>query len=114
MANYSTDVGGRTEPGAEAARGVVNQNLDAVETGVDTAIDGARDVVHEFRGKVQELADALLDRVNDSWEQQRPRIEAYMHAHPWVVFGGLILLAYLVSGNQHGKETMRYPKQVTR
>jgi CHASE3 domain sensor protein len=109
MANYSTDVGGSSKSGAEAAHGVVDHNLEAVESGVDTAIDGAKGIVHEFRGKVQDLADELLDRVNQSWEEQRPRVEAYMNAHPWVVFGGLILLAYLVSGNQRPKETMRYP-----
>ena len=102
MANYSTDDGG-SEPGAETARGVVNHNLDTMESGVDTAIDGAKGVVHEFRGKVQELADALLDQVNTSWEEQRPRVEAYMNAHPWVVFGGLILLAYFLSGNQRNE-----------
>ena len=108
MANISTDVGGPRKSGAEGAHGVVDHNLDAVESGVDTAIDGAKGVVHEFRGKVQDLADGLLDRVNQSWEEQRPRVEAYMNAHPWVVFGGLILLAYLFSGNQRPKETMRY------
>lgn len=103
MANYSTGEGLSAEAGAEGARGVVTENLDAVESGVDTAIDSAKGAVHEFRGKVQELADAMLDRVNDSWEQQRPRVEAYMHAHPWVVFGGLILLAYFLSGNQQNQ-----------
>jgi hypothetical protein len=87
---------------------VVSHNLDAVESGVDTAIDGAKDVVHEFRGKAQELADAMLDRVNDSWQRQRPRVEAYMDAHPWIVFGGLILLAYLFSGNQRNQQTGTY------
>lgn len=110
MANYSTAEGGRSEA-AESARGVVNHNLDTVESGVDTAIDGAKGIVHEFRGKVQELADALLDQVNSSWEEQRPRVEAYMNAHPWVVFGGLILLAYFLSANQRNErnaQTMTY------
>jgi hypothetical protein len=103
MPNDSTNSGGRHEQGG-ASRGVVSQNLDAVESGVDTAIDGAKDVVHEFRGKVQDVADTMLDRVNKSWQEQRPRVEAYMNAHPWVVFGGLILLAYLFSGNQRNPE----------
>lgn len=105
MASSSMNFSGRSEQGAESARGVVNQNLDAVESGVDTAIDGAKDVVHEFRGKAQDLADSMLDRVNRSWQQQRPRVEAYMNAHPWVVFGGLILLAYIFSANQRSQQS---------
>ena len=84
------------------------QNLDAVETGIDSAIDGAKQVVHEFRGKAQEIADAMLDRVNRSWEEQRPRMEAYMNAHPWLVLGGLVLLAYLFSGNQRTGQSANY------
>jgi hypothetical protein len=82
------------------ARGVVSQNLDSVESGVDEAIDSAKETVHEFRGKAEEVADAVLDRVNRSWERQRPRIEGYMTSHPWIVFGGLILLAYLFSAKE--------------
>jgi hypothetical protein len=108
MANYETSRSRSSEEGTGSARGVVSENLSAVESGVDTAIDGAKDVVHEFRGKAQELADTLLDRVNRSWQQQRPRIEAYMNAHPWIVFGGLILLAYLFSGNQRADRSVNY------
>lgn len=82
------------------ARGVVSENLDSVESGVDVAIDSAKDAVHEFRDKAEEVADAVLERVNKSWERQRPRIEAYMTSHPWIVFGGLILLAYLFSAKE--------------
>ncbi|MDF2459254.1 MAG: hypothetical protein K0S79_1670 [Nitrospira sp.] len=82
------------------ARGVVSENLDSVESGVDVAIDSAKDAVHEFRDKAEEVADAVLGRVNKSWERQRPRIEAYMTSHPWIVFGGLILLAYLFSAKE--------------
>ena len=104
MANYRADHGLNREQGAEQARGVVSQNLDAVESGMDVAIDGAKDVIHEFRGKTQEVADELLDRVNQAWERQRPRVEAYMNSHPWIVFGGLILLAYIFSGPERRRE----------
>ena len=107
MDNEATHYSGRREQGTGSARGAVSHNLDAVESGVDTAIDGAKEVVHEFRGKAQELADTMLDRVNRSWQQQLPRIEAYMDAHPWVVFGGLVLLAYVFSGHQRDQHTMQ-------
>ena len=108
MDKEATNYGGRSEQGTGSARGAVSDNLDAVESGVDTAIDGAKDVVHEFRGKAQEFADAMLDRVNRSWQRQLPRVEAYMDAHPWVVFGGLVLLAYLFSGHQRGDRSVNY------
>ena len=108
MANYATNYGGGGEESTGSSRSLVSENLNAVESGVDTAIDGTKDVVREFRGKAQEVTDAMLDRVNRSWQQQRPRIEAYMNAHPWVVFGGLILLAYFLSGNQRADRSVNY------
>jgi hypothetical protein len=82
------------------ARGVVSQNLDSVESGGDVAIDNALDGVHDCRDKAEEVADAVLERGHRSWERQRPRIEAYMTSHPWIVFGGLILLAYMFSAKE--------------
>jgi hypothetical protein len=108
MATSSADYGRRGKQEAGDARGVVNENLDAVESSVDRAIDSAKDVVHDFRGKAQDVTDAMLARINQSWERQQPRIKAYMDAHPWVVVGGLVLLAYLISEKQRTKETRRY------
>lgn len=99
MADYFADYGRNRERAGGDAHGVVNRNLDVVESGVDTAIDSTKQVVHELRGKAQEVADGWLDRVNRSWEEQRPRVERYMDAHPWIVLGGLLLLAYLFSAS---------------
>ena len=106
MANYLASYG--REYGTKDAREVVSQHLDAVESGVDNAIDGSKQVVHDLRCKAQEAADTLLDRVNRSWEKQRPRIEAYMEAHPWVVLGGVILLAYVFSADQRSDQRAAY------
>ena len=73
----------------------MRQNLDAIESGIDAAIDGVKQVVHDFREQAQEVMVAILDRMYQSWKEQRPRIDAYMDAHPWVVFGGVVFLAYL-------------------
>jgi hypothetical protein len=109
MADYPSNYGqGHQRAGT---RGVVNANLDVLETGADTAIDGAKQIVHEFRARAQEIADAMLDRVNQSWEEQRPRMEAYMNAHPWLVLGGLVLLAYLLSENQRTGQSPDYRYQ---
>ena len=108
MATYSADYGRRGKQEADDARGVVNQNLDAMESGVDRAIDNAKDVVRDLRGKAQDVTNAMLDRVNQSWDRQQPRIKAYMDAHPCVVVGGLVLLAYLISENQRTNETVGY------
>jgi CHASE3 domain sensor protein len=108
MAIYSSDYGRREKQGGEDARAVVKQNLNAVESGVDLAIDSAKDVVHDLRDKAQDITEAMLDRVSQSWERQQPRIKAYMDAHPWVVVVGLILLAYLFSGSQQKDHPVTY------
>jgi hypothetical protein len=98
MANYrQTDYHGRT---VRDARGVISQNLDTVESGVDIAIDTAKEAVHEFRGKAQDIAGETVSQMQRTWDKKRPRIERYMDAHPWLVFGALLLLAYIFSGEQ--------------
>jgi hypothetical protein len=51
------------------ARGVISQNQGTVESGADVAIDSAKEVVHELRGKAQEVADETLSQVKNSWDQ---------------------------------------------
>ncbi|HEX6950485.1 MAG TPA: hypothetical protein VF127_12870 [Nitrospira sp.] len=50
------------EHGGEGTRALVRQTLDAVESGIDAAIDGVKQVVHDFREQAQEVMDAILDR----------------------------------------------------
>ena len=81
----------RTEHEIEGtAEGIVSQNLDTVESEIDR-------VVHELRGKAEEVADQIVTRAKKSWDQKRPQIEAYMESHPWIVFGALLVVAYLFS-----------------
>ena len=87
------------------AKDVMNQNLDRVETGVDTAIDSTKQAVHELRNEAQDVVDRTLNRVKGAWEERRPRVEEYMDSHPWVVIAGLLLVAYLFSRTQQsGRE----------
>jgi ElaB/YqjD/DUF883 family membrane-anchored ribosome-binding protein len=69
-----------------------------VESGVDSAIESTKQVVRELRGKAQEVADAWVDRQNQSWEEQRPRIERYMDAHPWIVLEGAAVVGLFIFG----------------
>jgi hypothetical protein len=85
------------------ARGVISQNLDTVESGVDLAIEAAKEAVHELRGKAEDVTDETVGRVQKLWDRERPRIERYMDTHPWVVIGALVLLAYLFSGERKGE-----------
>jgi hypothetical protein len=101
MAEYrEADYRGRT---VRDARGVIDQNLDTVESGVDIAIETAKDAVHELRDKAQEVAGKTVGDMQRTWDKKRPRIERYMETHPWVVFGALLFLAYLFSGERTGQ-----------
>lgn len=87
---------------------VMSRNFDTVRTEVDTAIDSSQDFAHEMRSNAEKVLNhtmsRLLDRLMDSWEQQRPRVEGYMASHPWMVLGGLLLLGYLFSGSQRWRQ----------
>jgi hypothetical protein len=98
MAEYcEDDYRGRT---VRNARGVISQNLDTVESGVDIAIETAKEAVHELRDTAQEVAGKTVGDMQRTWDKKRPRIERYMETHPWVVFGALLFLAYLFSGER--------------
>lgn len=101
MANYrEADYRGRP---VRDAGGVISQNLDTVETGVDLAIDTAKEAVHELRDKAQDVAGETLKSIQRTWDKKRPRIERYMDTHPWFVLGALLLLAYFFSGERTGE-----------
>lgn len=76
--------------------GVGRQNVEAIEAGVDTAMDQTKEAVPQLGNQVQEAVDHTVNRLEWSWEKQRPKIEAYMATHPWVVLGGLVLAGYLI------------------
>lgn len=84
----------------DTAEGIVTQKLTEVETKVDTAI---KDVIHEARNEAQGVVDQTMERVKGAWDEQRPKIEQFMAAHPWVVLGGLVLLGYLFSSNRRSE-----------
>ena len=95
---------GRTEDKlVGTAKDVMSHNLDTVEAGVDSAIDGTKEAVHELRNEAQQIVDQTLNRVKGVWEQQRPRIEGYMDSHPWLVLAGLVFLGFLFSRAQHAR-----------
>lgn len=83
------------------AQGLVAHNLEAVEAGVDTAIEG---VVHGVRSEAEEAVEFALNRVKGTWEHQRPKIEEYMASHPWIVLGSLLVIGYLLSGAQRHRQ----------
>jgi hypothetical protein len=83
------------------ARGVISQNLDTVESGADIAIESAKEVVHELRGNVQEVAGETLNQVRNSWDQKQTRIERYMSTiHGWC-------LGFFFSSHTSSRESMR-------
>ena len=91
----------------QSAQTVVSDNFNTIEAGVDraldTAMDGTKDAVHELRSSAQQVTDQAFNRVRESWENTRPRIEAYMASHQWLVLGGLFLLGYLFAGSQRSR-----------
>src|SRR5688572_16572427 len=91
----------------QSAQTVVSDNLNTIEAGVDTALDTAmgstKEAVYELRSTPQQVTDQAFNRLTESWENKRPRIEAYMTSHPWLVLGGLFVLGYLFSGSQRSR-----------
>lgn len=89
---------------AGAAKTVADEGMNTVETAVNTAIDSTKDAVHELRNDAMEAVNQTVDQtvgsVKETLEQQRPRFEQYIAAHPWIMLGGLVILWYLLSGRR--------------
>ena len=93
---------------AGAAKTVVNQNFDSVETAVDTAIEktieSTKDVVHELRNEAVDVVGKTVGRVKESLDHQRPEFERYITSHPWMTLAGLLVLGYLFTGIQRSRK----------
>lgn len=89
---------------AGAAKTVADEGMNTVETAVNPAIDSTKDAVHELRNDAMEAVNQTVDQtvgsVKETLEQQRPRFEQYIAAHPWIMLGGLVILWYLLSGRR--------------
>ena len=79
--------------------GVYNGGLHD-ESGIDIAIETAREALHELREKAQDVAGETVRTAQRTCDKKRPMIERYMESHPWIVFGALLLLAYLLSSER--------------
>jgi hypothetical protein len=80
---------------------------------VDIAIDTAKEAVHELREKAQDIAGDTVRQVEKTWHKKRPQIHRYMDNHPWLVFGGLLLLAFIFSSDRR-QETVSFKTNASR
>ena len=89
------------------AHAVVDRNREIMEEGVDAAMQHTKEAIREVSHKAQDTIDQTVDRtvkrLEWSWEQQLQRIEEYLHAHPWIVLGGLMLAGYFIERMQRPK-----------
>lgn len=82
-----------------AAQAVVEHNVATLEAGVDTAMQHTKEAIRQLGDKAEEAVDHAFNHL----EQQRPKIEQYIAAHPWLILGGLVVAGYLISGIQRVK-----------
>lgn len=96
-----------TDKLAGAAKTVADEGLNTVEAAVNSAINSTKDAVHELRSDAVEAVNQTVDQtvgsVKETLEQQRPRFEQYIAAHPWIMLGGLLILGYLLTGKRSFK-----------
>ena len=82
---------------AGSAQQVVDQELDAVEGGVN-AIASTKDAVHELRNEAEDIIDRAFGRFKELWQDQQPKVEKYIASHPWLLLGGFLLVGYFIAG----------------
>ncbi len=102
-----------TEKMDSAAHDVVRENLDSVEAQVDetveTAMERTKDTVHEIRDEAEQIAERAIRTVEQSLERQLAKAEAFFRTRPYILFGVLVLLAYVFAGRE-----IRPSEQATR
>ncbi|HJT22921.1 MAG TPA: hypothetical protein VJ746_20800 [Nitrospira sp.] len=89
-----------TEKTESAAQNAVRENLDSLEAQVDetveTAVERTRDTVHEIRDEAERIAERTIRSV----ERNLAKAEAFFRARPYILFGLLVVLAYVFAGRQ--------------
>jgi ElaB/YqjD/DUF883 family membrane-anchored ribosome-binding protein len=89
----------------EAVQGLVSENLDRVEAHLDSTVDSAKETVHELRTEAHEVADKTLTRFKASWGRMQDKLDAQMNAHPWLLMGSLLVVAYFMSRSQRSRRS---------
>lgn len=100
---YSEKLGEKLEEAANiVVSEVVSEGLQTVEAAMNTAID-IKEVVHEMQNDAMEVVNQAVSRgvgnVKEYWDEQQPRFERYITAHPWMTLGIFLILGHLFAGN---------------
>ena len=78
----------------------IDQQLNEIEGAV---AEEAKVAVHKIRDQAQQTADQLVEHVGGFWEQAQRTLEAQARQHPWLIFGGLLLVWYLLARRQDSR-----------
>jgi hypothetical protein len=85
----------------------VDQELDAVEGGVDNAIDSTKDAVHELRKEAEDIIDRAFGRFKELWQDQQRQVEKCIASHPRLALEGFLLVGYLIAGRRRNHASYR-------
>lgn len=93
-----------SEKVADSAKAVADDGLHTMKEAVNTAMESTQGIVQELQSDaveaVNQTVGRTIDRVRESLDRQRPRVEHYISAHPWIVLGSLLLFWYLLPGKR--------------
>lgn len=93
-----------SEQSADSAKAATDDGPHTMKEAVNTAMESTQGLVQELQSDAVEAVNQTIgrtiDRVKESLDQQRPRVEHYISEHPWIVLGSLVLFWYLLSGKR--------------
>jgi hypothetical protein len=94
----------------EGVREIIDQNLNKVETEIDSTVESAKGSVHAIRTEAEMAAERALNRLRGSWDRTQQKLEAQMAQHPWMVLGGVLLVGFLLSRSQQPRAQIQAPE----
>ena len=78
-----------SEQSADSAKAATNDGPHTMKEAVNTAMESTQGLVQELQSDAVEAVNQTIgrtiDRVKESLDQQRPRVEHYISEHPWIV-----------------------------
>jgi ElaB/YqjD/DUF883 family membrane-anchored ribosome-binding protein len=79
----------------EAVEGMVEKNLDEVESQLDSTVDRAKGAVHELRNETQEAAAQAAVQLKGWLDRVQGSIQAQLASRPWIVIVVVLAIGFL-------------------
>ena len=88
----------------DETRSSIGQTLDDLGAQTQEVVaEEAKVAVHAIRNRAKFATDRVINQVGGFWERAQRALDIQARQHPWLLFGGLLLVWYLLARRQDSR-----------